>query len=498
MQETITPPTEHLLQPKIHGSIHVAVVGSGMAGLVVAYLLQRDPQCRYTVTVFECVWHKVTRSVSPTNLSQGSKPSLDAASVDIGKIRIDLPMRAFTDGYYPQLQAMYDHLGVRYRRQNFRFVFAREQGPPRFEGDNAQYKAHFIHASDKPLPPQRPPGVSVIAYLCELMFIIASLAWFTLCGLMVSSPGPNETLDEYLRRVRLPRRVASHYLLPIMSAVSSCSHHDLLAFPAQDVMEYHRRISSQKDYVVCGGVAQVQKALTADLDIKTHSRVIRIEPRRSSPGSGSGAVQVVAVTKRADGQVRRVTQAFDAVVTAVPPDVAAALFQPARRQLSRIPVRKVETVVHAELVPKGLAGADAADAVDEVWLKTSGEEAGRDGWTEATHVHPNGIAVTSCSRSDSFWVPLARAVFTRTLRTVESRRVVREVFEEGGLPVAEGGGEKKAGWRNGDGGVWMVGAWCWDGMVLLEGAVVSAARVARALGVEIPWEEGGRGEGIER
>lgn len=33
----------------------VAIVGSGMAGLVTAHLLSRDPRQRYSVTVFESV-----------------------------------------------------------------------------------------------------------------------------------------------------------------------------------------------------------------------------------------------------------------------------------------------------------------------------------------------------------------------------------------------------------------------------------------------------------
>jgi phytoene dehydrogenase-like protein len=33
----------------------VAVVGSGMAGLVAAFLIQRDNKCRYSVEVFEKV-----------------------------------------------------------------------------------------------------------------------------------------------------------------------------------------------------------------------------------------------------------------------------------------------------------------------------------------------------------------------------------------------------------------------------------------------------------
>ena len=42
-------------------------------------------------------------------------------------------------------------------------------------------------------------------------------------------------------------------------------------------------------------------------------------------------------------------------------------------------------------------------------------------------------------------------------------------------------------WKNGDDGVWLVGGWCWDDMVLLEGCVVSAIRVAKALDMEIPF-----------
>ena len=37
----------------------IAVVGSGMAGLVIAHLLHRDPRSRYRVTVFESVSGKI-------------------------------------------------------------------------------------------------------------------------------------------------------------------------------------------------------------------------------------------------------------------------------------------------------------------------------------------------------------------------------------------------------------------------------------------------------
>ena len=35
--------------------------------------------------------------------------------------------------------------------------------------------------------------------------------------------------------------------------------------------------------------------------------------------------------------------------------------------------------------------------------------------------------------------------------------------------------------------MYLAGGWCWDGMVLLEGCIVSAMRIARDLGVDVPW-----------
>nr|CDI55708.1 conserved hypothetical protein (N-terminal fragment) [Melanopsichium pennsylvanicum 4] len=39
-------------------------------------------------------------------------------------LRIDVPMRAFTGGYYPQLLALYRHLGITLRQTNFTYSFA--------------------------------------------------------------------------------------------------------------------------------------------------------------------------------------------------------------------------------------------------------------------------------------------------------------------------------------------------------------------------------------
>ena len=77
------------------------------------------------------------------------------------------------------------------------------------------------------------------------------------------------------------------------------------------------------------------------------------------------------------------------------------------------------------------------------------------------------------------------ASFTRVLRTPQSKRIVSNLFDN--VPVRYRDEKLLPEWKNGDGGVYLVGGWCWDGMVLLEGCVVSAMRVADAFGVEVPW-----------
>ena len=95
--------------------------------------------------------------------------------------------------------------------------------------------------------------------------------------------------------------------------------------------------------------------------------------------------------------------------------------------------------------------------------------------------------MTTCPFSDvsSAQNVLRSVKFLRALRTPRSRHVVNNIFGENlAGPLID---EKQSPWRNGDDKIWLVGGWCWDGMVLLEGCVVSAMRVASALDVDIPW-----------
>ncbi|EGE09106.1 hypothetical protein TEQG_08039 [Trichophyton equinum CBS 127.97] len=109
--------------------------------------------------------------------------------------------------------------------------------------------------------------------------------------------------------------------------------------------------------------------------------------------------------------------------------------------------------------------------------------------TESIHEHPSSYIITTCPilPIDPSKV-VRRSYFTRTLRTPQSRAVVNRIFDKSATPDGQAA-DKPAGWRNGEGNVFLVGSWCWDGMVLLEGCVVSAMRAAEDFGVKVPWAQ---------
>jgi len=446
--------------PHAHERERVAVVGSGLAGLLSAYLLARDG--RYAVTIFE----------------SGSTFSLDAASVSIPNAstsasdRIDLPMRAFASGYYANLRALYDHLGIRYHAQPFLFDLATSATAT---ANDTRDTSYFIYASNLHQLAPRPASVGRWRHVGEVAYLIFSYVWFLLCCLLVQ-PQPGETLHEYLHRTRIPCHFVTSYLLPLMSSVTTCPHATLLAFPATDIVEYKRRTLSSPHLRVSDGVRQVQDRLVKDIPFQLNATVTAVEP------CGEG---VRISWAQCSGSVRNThADYFDRVILAVTPDVVGRIFQPLRHHMSQIPTTIVESFVHTDTRVMGRTDAQRmkAPGTQLIHIHTSTESEQK---TESHHLQPCGAIVTTCPFSpiDPAHI-LHSSRFTRVLRSPDSQKMVNAVFRtnpdlchDKSTPL----------WKNGDENVWLVGGWCWDGMVLLEGCVVSAMRVAHALDVEIPW-----------
>lgn len=392
--------------------------------------------------------------------------------------RLDVPMRAFAGGFYRNLISLYTHLGIPYKRKRFLYTFSNTSS------------TYHLHPSNLHRFPPKPGGLSWLAHLLQLAVLYVAYTYFKICVFYVSprTIPKNESLRSYLQRIHLPDFVTQYYLLPLFSAVSTCSHEALLDFPASDIIDYRRGVYAQSHYIVKDGVGTVQRRLLEGMTIHFNRHVEAVEVSKDGLVVKWSGLESVSLQGSAQ---------FDRAILAVNPAVVAKIYKPLRQQMLQIPCCEVEVVIHtdgsmlADLFPgppsaisekSSLLGIkhahikaaelllEATDA-DLIHLSTSISSKGRAAQTQASHLHSPGVLITTQPHKP---IPtehvLGGTTFTRVLRTGESRDIVR------GLATCDG-----------ENGVWVVGGWCWDGMVLLEGCVVSAARVARGFGVEVPW-----------
>lgn len=400
-------------------------------------------------------------------------------------------MRAFAGGFYRNLTRMYDYLGVKYHAQPFLFSFTRL---PRHQQSSSTPSCipgpQMVYASNFHQIPPVPRTVDVIHWLVEAVFAIACYVWFTLCCFFVApysedprTGTPSESLDHYLRRIWLPQSYVANYLLPLISSVCTCSHEELLSFPASDVLDYKRRTHRQQHYVVAAGVQSVQQKLIEGVDVRLGLQLTEVIPREAG-------VQIKYTT--AQGQ--ETSEVFDLVVLAVSPDIAATLFSPLHSQLSAIPTTTVETVAHTDgnsIVPmlRAITSSSSPKHSDSTRRSLNSNTQrihflSNDSVTEAVHEQPNAVLVTTNPLMPLDKSKIIRsASFTRVLRSPRSRLLVNSIFRDRKQQTSA-----SAHWRSGDNGVYLAGGWCWDGMVLLEGCIVSAMRVADDLGVPVPWD----------
>lgn len=389
-------------------------------------------------------------------------------------------MRAFADGYYTHLKRMYDYFGIQYSSPRFIYTLS---SIPRVAND--EIRPYFIHSSNNhQMPPLKPESLSLGSWFVQLIYLILCYYWFTACCFLVkpkiadeSGSSMEESFRNYLERISLPRYYVKHYLLPLMSCVTTCPHDALLDFPARDLIEYEKRTFRRQHYTIVGGVRKLETKLSNGLKVRFLSTVTAVQ--------NIGAK--VKVTWRDEADDLGSTM-FDHVIMAVTPDVVGSIFSPLQSAMAAVPTTQVSTVVHYDSARlygsiqsvKGRVPFDRDGKSSQPIHMCSNTAA-----TESTHEHPSLALITT-----SPVLPihpekiLHRVTFTRVLRTPTSRQLLIDIFD----PKARRGVEKaQKCWRNGDGNVWFVGGWCWDGMVMLEGCIASAMHVADSLGIEVPW-----------
>ncbi|EGO19464.1 hypothetical protein SERLADRAFT_442940 [Serpula lacrymans var. lacrymans S7.9] len=296
--------------------IKVAVVGSGLAGLTAAYLLTQKPSSESeselpTVTEFEVhVFEKA--KVLGMDSSSISVPITKDRKSDW---RIDVPMRSFQGGYYPQLLALYKHLGVKFRQANFSYSFSLLSSfntlkAPKmtttmiYNGQSGRagvsMPSSLTVANSKSLPTQVTNytvsyGLFVISTIYLLLNYLRLIMLSIPC--LRSARAPEMTFREWIEYAApigfIGQILGSEaswkdfsydVLVPLFSAVCTAPEEDVTEHPAEEFLDYVWLTLFTHHYVVTNGVKDVVKRLSKNVQhVHVGTSISAIRPHSEDP-----------------------------------------------------------------------------------------------------------------------------------------------------------------------------------------------------------------------
>jgi uncharacterized protein len=218
--------------------MRVAIIGSGISGMVVASRLHRE----HEITVFEASAH-VGGHTHTHDIILGDR----SYAIDTGFI-------VFNDWTYPRFMALLDDLDVPYQDSNMSFSLRDERSGLEYNGTSlnslfAQRRNFF-----------RPSFLRMITDI---------LRFNRECRALLRGSDDTLTLGEYLERNRYSRAFREQYIVPMGMAIWSATERAMLSFPARFFVEFfdkhgflnvaHRPVWQ----VVRGGSREYARKLTA-------------------------------------------------------------------------------------------------------------------------------------------------------------------------------------------------------------------------------------------
>ncbi|KDQ54926.1 hypothetical protein JAAARDRAFT_209119 [Jaapia argillacea MUCL 33604] len=296
--------------------VKVAVVGSGLAGLSAAHFLSQSPssdEVEFEVHLFE---------KSDTLGMDAYSVSLPIPNSDT-QWRVDVPMRSFQGGYYPQLISMYKQLGVKFRKRDFSYSFSLLSWPrtnstsirePRTITTTMIYNGASGRAGVG-MPSMLSNGLGkkgdtfwfrwtetavtygVFALLTlALVFNYARLIFLSLPFTRNTRTSEMSFLEwsrETVPRGFLARwlgmdasweEFTRHVLVPLFSAVCTASEKDVLDHPVEEFLDYTWLTFGTHHYVVTNGVREIVNILSRGIHhVYTASPISEISLNVTNP-----------------------------------------------------------------------------------------------------------------------------------------------------------------------------------------------------------------------
>lgn len=293
----------------------IAIVGTGISGLTAAWLLQRE----HEVTVFE------------SNDYVGGHTHTVDVELDGERHAIDTGFIVFNDRTYPNLNRLFDYLGVASLPTSMSFSVRCDRTGIEYNGSSLA----GLFAQKRNL--LRPRFHRLI--LDILRFNRESLS-------VLDGESEDATVAEYLAKNRYSRDFADLYLLPMGAAIWSCPLETFGEFPIRFIVEFYRNhgLLSLKNrpqwYVVTGGSRMYVEKMIEPFRNRIHLN----SPVESVSRSGD------SVTLRVAGQPE---QSFDHVIFACHSNQALRILgeesiATERELLAEFPYQKNIAVLHTD------------------------------------------------------------------------------------------------------------------------------------------------------
>ena len=419
---------------------HIAVVGSGIAGLSAAWLLSK----RHDVTLFEA------------DARLGGHTHTVDVTVEGQRFPVDTGFLVFNDHTYPNLCALFSHLKVASNASDMSFALSLEK--PALEWAGSSLSTLFGQTRNL----LRPDFWRMVSDI--MRFNKASIAWL---NEHPDKSGPS--LGAYLTDHRYSAAFRDWYLLPMAASIWSCPTAQMLDYPFATFVRFCSnhgllQINNRPQWrSVKGGGREYIKKLAAGI-----GKIRLNTPVRAIQRSANGLLLSTCTE----------TLTFDEIVLATHSDQSLAMLganaSPGERELlSAVRYQHNRALLHtdAALLPRN-------QSLWSAWNYVSGEG----------HLDERPVSVSYLlNKLQPLPVKTPVVVSLNPFKEPDPSKLLAEfdyahpVFDRAAIEA-----QKQLPSIQGNNGLWFCGAW--TGYGFHEDGLTSALQVCRRLGCRPPWE----------